>query len=478
MNDVEAYGILVFGGGKAGKTLAMDQAAAGKRVAMVEEGMIGGSCINVACIPTKALVRSAQLVGLARRAEEFGQVRTAPAAIDMGRVAARTAAVVAGMVDINRRAFEASGLDLVLGWGRFVAPRVIEVATAAGPRRLTGERIYVDLGTRAAIPPIPGLREAAPLTHVEALTLDVLPARLLVIGGGYVGLELSQAFRHLGSEVVVIERGRQLAAREDSDVAAAIQARFAADGIELALDARVAAVAGTSGASVTVRLDDGRSFAGTHLLVAAGRQPMTGGIGLELAGVELDAHGFIRVDERLQTSAPGIWALGEVAGSPMFTHVSLDDYRVAKSGITGGTRTTAGRMIPYCVFIEPEFARVGLSETEARRAGVVYRLAKLPMGVIPRARTLREQEGLMKALIAADDDRILGFAMLGAQAGEVMAAVQMAMLGGLPFTALRDGILAHPTLAEGLNMLFANVGSAESLPVPEPVSSGTGVDAA
>ncbi len=478
MKDVEAYDILVFGGGKAGKTLAMDQAAAGKRVATVEAGMIGGACINVACIPTKALVRSAQTAALARRAEEFGQVRTAPVAIDMGRVAARTAAVVAGMVDINRRAFEASGMELVLGWGRFVAPRVIEVATGAGPRRLTGERIYLDLGTRAAIPPIPGLRDAAPLTHVEALTLDVLPARLLVIGGGYVGMELAQAFRHLGSEVVVIERGPQLAAREDSDVAAAIQARFAEDGIELALGARVAAVAGASGAGVAVRLDDGRSFAGTHLLVAAGRQPMTGGIGLELAGVELDARGFIRVDERLQTSAPGIWAMGEVAGSPMFTHVSLDDYRVAKSGIAGGARTTAGRMVPSCVFIEPEFARVGLSETEARQTGVKYRLAKIPMDVVPRARTLGERQGFMKALIAADDDRILGFAMLGAQAGEVMAVVQVAMLGGLPFTALRDGILAHPTLAEGLNMLFAKVSPAKGLPVSEPFSSGAGVDAA
>lgn len=261
-------------------------------------------------------------------------------------------------------------------------------------------------------------------------------------------------------------------------MAAAIQARFAADGIELALDARPAAVAGASGAGVTVRLDDGRSLAGTHLLVAAGRQPMTGGIGLELAGVELDACGFIRVDERLQTSAPGIWAMGEVAGSPMFTHVALDDYRVARSGIAGGTRTTAGRTVPSCVFIEPEFARVGLSETEARRAGVAYRLAKIPMDAVPRARTLGEPEGFMKALVAADGDRILGFAMLGAQAGEVMAAVQVAMLGGLPFTALRDGILAHPTLAEGLNMLFAKVGSAEGLPVSELFPSGTGAAAA
>jgi len=456
---VEHYDILVFGGGKAGKTLAMDQATAGKNVAMVEAGMIGGSCINIACIPTKALVRSAQVAELVRRSKAFGVVRDEEAvAVDMRRVAARTADVVAGMVEYNRQAFKASGFELVLGWGRFVAPRVIEVATEGGTRRLTGERIYLDLGTRAALPPINGLIEAAPLTHVEALMLDVLPTTLLVIGGGYIGMEMAQAFRHLGSKVVVVESGRQLAAREDSDVAAAIQGLFTDDGIELALDARIAEVTGRSGDAVTVRLDDGRAFNGSHLLVAAGRQPMTADIGLELAGVVLDARGFIKVDERLQTSAPGIWALGEVAGSPMFTHVSLDDYRVAKSGIVGGTRTTTGRLIPYCVFIDPEFARVGLSEKDARQAGIDYRLATLSMDVIPRARTLSERKGFMKALIAADDNRILGFAMLGAQAGEVMAVMQMAMLGSLPFTALRDGILTHPTLTEGLNMLFSNVG--------------------
>jgi pyruvate/2-oxoglutarate dehydrogenase complex dihydrolipoamide dehydrogenase (E3) component len=457
MNNIETYDILVFGGGKAGKTLAMDQATAGKRVAVVEEGMIGGSCINIACIPTKALVRSAQLASLARRAEEFGLIRTGPVAVDMGRVAARTAAVVAGMVEYNRQAFRASGFELVLGRGHFVEPRVIEVTTEGGPRHLTGERIYLNLGTKADIPAIPGLHEAVPLTHVEALTLDVLPRRLLVIGGGYVGMELSQAFRLLGSEVVVIERGGQLAGREDADVAAAIASRFAEDGIEVAFEARITRVAGRSGEAVTVQLADGRTLTGSHLLVAVGRKPMTAGIGLDLAGVQLDARGFIRVDEHLRTSAPDIWAMGDVAGSPMFTHISLDDYRVAKSGITGGTRTTAGRMVPYCVFIEPEFARVGLSETEAREQDISYRLATLPMDVVPRARTLSERKGFMKALVAGASDRILGFAMFGAQAGEVMAVVQMAMLGGLPFTALRDGILAHPTLAEGLNMLFATV---------------------
>jgi pyruvate/2-oxoglutarate dehydrogenase complex dihydrolipoamide dehydrogenase (E3) component len=452
----EHFDILVLGGGKAGKTLAMDQARAGKRVAMVEVGFIGGSCINVACIPTKALVRSAQVAELVRHAGPFGSV-VAGVTTDMAQVAARTAGVVAGMVDYHRHAFADSGMDFILGWGRFVAPRVIEATTQAGPRWLTSDRIYLDLGTKAAIPPIPGLAEAAPLTHVEALKLDTLPRRLLVLGGGYIGMEMAQAFQRLGSDVVVIEGGPHLAAREDEDVATAIQDLFVADGIELITGGRAAKVEGRSGESVTLHLADGRMVTGSHLLVAAGRVPMTADIGLDLAGVTLDARGYIQVDERLQTAAPGIWALGEAAGSPMFTHVALDDYRVAKSGITGGDRTTTGRMIPYCVFIDPEFARVGLSETEARAAGIPYRLAKLPMGMVPRARTLSESKGFMKALVATDDDRILGFAMLGAQAGEVMAVVQMAMLGGVPYTVLRDGILAHPTLAEGLNLLFANV---------------------
>ncbi len=474
MNNVEHYDILVFGGGKAGKTLAMDQAKEGKRVAVVEQGMIGGSCINIACIPTKALVRSAQFARLAHRAEEFGLVRTGPISVDMDRVAARTAEVVAGMVEYNRRAFLASGFELVLGWGRFVQPRVIEVEVEGGVRRLTGERIYLNLGTKAAIPPISGLHEAEPLTHVEALTLNVLPSRLLVVGGGYVGMELSQAFRLLGSEVVVIESGRQLAAREDADVASAIGSQFAEDGIELVFEARITEVSGRSGEQVTVRLADGRLFAGSHLLVAAGRRPMTADIGLDFAGVDLDGPGFIRVDEDLSTSVSGIWAMGEVAGSPMFTHASLDDYRVAKSGIMGGTRTTTGRMVPYCVFIEPEFARVGLSEAEAREQSIAYRLATLPMDVVPRARTLSERKGFMKALVEVNTDQILGFAMLGAQAGEVMAVVQMAMLGGLPFTALRDGILAHPTLAEGLNMLFASVRPGVSQSAPTELQTHRG----
>ena len=452
--DAESFDLIVFGGGKAGKTLAMDRARAGLRVAMVERGLIGGSCINVACIPSKALIRSAQARASVDRAGDYGT--KADARLDMARVAERTAGVVASMVALNRRAFDASGLELVLGWGRFVGPRVIEVATEIGPRRLTAPAIYLNLGTTAAIPPVPGLSEAAPMTHVEPLSLDALPAHLLVLGGGYIGLELGHAYRRLGAEVTIIEHAARIAAREDPDIAAAMKDALEQDGIVFELDASVSRVQGRSGESVTLALADGRILEGSHLLVAAGRIPMTRDIGLDLAGVELDARGFVRTDSRLQTSAEGIWALGEIAGTPMFTHASLDDYRVIRSGLDGGSHTTQGRIVPYCVFIDPEMARIGLNETEARDRGVAHRVFRLPMGSVPRARTLSEQAGFMKALVA-DDDTIIGFAMIGAQAGEVMTAVQMAMLGGLRFDTVRDAIIAHPTLAEGLGLLFATV---------------------
>lgn len=457
MADIEHYEILILGGGKAGKTLAMDMGKAGRRVAMIERGMIGGSCINVACIPTKALVRSAEVSHLVRHADAFGsQAGTAP--VDMAAVAARTADVVRGLVELHRDAFAASGFDLVLGEGRFVAPRVIEATLTDGSTRLlSGERIFLNLGTTAAMPDIAGLRDTAPLTHVEALLLERLPTHLLVLGGGYIGLEMAQAFRRLGSAVTIVERGPQLAAREDPDIAEAVQALLRADGIDIILDAKVKQVEGHSGRSVTLHLttpEGERVLQGSDILVAAGRLPQTAGIGLDIAGVELDARGFIRVDERLATTAAGIWALGEVAGSPMFTHVSMDDYRVARSGILGGDRTTRDRLVPYVVFIDPELARVGLNETEAKRLGLSVRIARLPMKAVPRARTLGLTQGFMKAVVDTDSDRILGFTMLGAHAGEVVAVVQAAMWGDLPYTMLRDGIIAHPTMAEGLNLLF------------------------
>ncbi|QNE31085.1 mercuric reductase [Sphingomonas sp. NBWT7] len=451
---VERFDIIVFGGGKAGKTLAMDQAKAGRRVAMIERGLIGGSCINVACIPSKTLIRSAQVRALIGKASDFGAHAAPP--LDMAAVARRTADVVGEMVSMNQRAFESSGLELVQGWGRFVGQRIIEVGTADGPRLLTAPAIYLNTGTTADVPSVKGMAEAHPITHVEALTLGDLPEHLLVLGAGYIGLELGQAYRRLGAAVTIVEQGPQIAAREDADIASAMRAALEEDGVVVLTGFEVAEITGRSGDSVSMVLSDGTVISGSHLLVAAGRRPMTSGIGLELAGVEIDDRGFVKTDAQLRTTADGIWALGEIAGTPMFTHASLDDYRVIKSAMSGGGYLTTGRLIPYCVFIDPELARVGLNEREATALGVDYRLFSLSMDVVPRARTLGERKGLMKALVGTDD-RILGFTMLGAQAGEVMTAVHLAMLGSLPYTAVRDAIIAHPTLAEGLGMLFATV---------------------
>lgn len=459
MTQIEKFDILILGGGKAGKTLGMDLAKAGKSVAVVEAGMIGGSCINVACIPSKTFIRSAEVAHALKGLAEFGaQADKVFTSLDV--VKNRTAAVVSEMVATNQAGFDASGLQLVIGWGKFVAPKTIEVQTADGIRSLAGDRVFINLGTKAVVPNIPGLAAADPITHVEALQLGDLPSKLVVIGGGYIGMELGQAFRRFGSEVTIIDRGSVLAPREDPDVSDAVLKVLEREGIEVVLGNEIVNVSGKSGQSVTVTTADGRSFEGSHILVASGRQPRTGDIGLELAGVELDSRGFIKVDEQLRTTATDTWAMGEVAGTPMFTHASLDDYRIVKSALSGGGRKTSGRLVPYCVFIDPEFARVGLNETEAKRRGIPYRTAKLPMDAVPRARTLSKRTGFMKALVAAGGDQILGFSMLGVTAGEVMSVVQMAMLGELPYTALRDGILAHPTIAEGLNMLFSNVSAA------------------
>jgi pyruvate/2-oxoglutarate dehydrogenase complex dihydrolipoamide dehydrogenase (E3) component len=369
--------------------------------------------------------------------------------------------MVDGLIAVHKTRFAVDGLDFILGEGRFVAPRTIEVRLAQGGiRRLEGERVFLNLGTHAAIPDIPGLRGAAPLTHVEALELDRLPAHLIVLGGGYVGLEMAQAFRRFGSRVTVIDQAAQLAPREDPDVAEAVRAIFADDGIDVVLEAAIEAIGGRSGDQVKVRLRTPagqREIDGSDLLVALGRTPNTHGIGLESAGVELDLRGYVKTNERLETTAPGVWAMGECAGSPQFTHVAYDDFRVVRDNLAGHSRTTRDRLIPTCMFIDPELGRVGLGEAEAKRHGIAVRVARLPMSSVLRARATGETRGFMKALVDARSDRILGFTMLGAGAGEVIAAVQTAMLAGLPYTALRDAILTHPTMAEGLGVLLAGV---------------------
>lgn len=460
MSSLERFQNVVLGGGEAGKYIAWELARSGQRVAVVERGLIGGSCPNIACLPSKNVIHSAKVVQLIRHAATFG-LRLGPWTLDMAGVRERKREMVNGLIASHKARFAADGLEFILGEGRFVGPRTIEVRLPqGGRRRLEGERVFLNLGTHAAIPDLPGLTGAAPLTHVEALELDRLPEHLIVLGGGYIGLEMAQAFRRFGSRVTVIEQAPQLAPREDPDVAKAIRAIFAEDGIDVVLEAAIDAIDGRSGDQVGVRLRTPageQEIDGSDLLVAAGRTPNTRGIGLESAGVELDLRGYVKVNDRLETTASGVWAMGECAGSPQFTHVAYDDFRVVRDNLAGRSRTTRDRLIPYCMFIDPELGRVGLGEAEAKRRGIAIRVARLPMTSVLRARTIGETRGFMKAIIDARSDRILGFTMLGSGAGEVIAAVQSAMLAGLAYTGLRDAILTHPTMTEGLSVLLAGV---------------------
>ena len=380
--------------------------------------------------------------------------------------------MVTGLVEVHRDNYRTSGAELIMGSGRFIAPKTIEVKSAdGGIRVLHGKQVVINTGTRATVDATPGLREANPLTHIEALELDRVPEHLVVLGSGFVGLELAQAVRRFGSRVTVVDRNPRLIHREDEDISQAMDELFRDEGIEVLTDARITQVEGTSGESVKLSVERGGStmiLKGSDLLVAAGRTPNTDGIGLELPGVETTSHGYIKVNERLETTAPDIWAAGECAGSPHFTHISENDFHIIADNILGGHRVTTGRQVPFCLFTDPEFARIGLSEREAKERGISYRLAKIPFGVVFRAQTLSETRGFMKALIDSTSDRILGFGAFGVEAGEVMASVQVAMIAGLPFTALRDAIFTHPTMAEGLILLFSNVPPAPAIVCTQP----------
>jgi pyruvate/2-oxoglutarate dehydrogenase complex dihydrolipoamide dehydrogenase (E3) component len=379
---LENYDLVILGGGTGSTIAAWTFASRGQRVAVIERKYIGGSCPNIACLPSKNILQSARVASYFRRGKEFGIVADG-FRVDMPTVRARKRAMVSGLNEMYLDNFKQTGAEFILGSGRFISPKTLEVTLPDGSSRLLhGANVIVSTGTRAALESIPGLAEAQPLTHIEALELDQIPGHLIVIGGGYVGLELSQGMRRFGSKVTVIDRNDRLLHKEDDDVTEALANLFREEGIETALSAGVRQVSGKSGDSVTVIVEqDGKekTFAGTHLLVAAGRRPNTENIGLELAGVELSAHGYIKVNERLQTTASGVWAIGEVAGSPQFTHVSVDDFRVVRDNLTGRNHVTTGRLIPYTLFTDPELARVGLTEKEAKAQGIPYRLFKIPM---------------------------------------------------------------------------------------------------
>ncbi len=460
MSQHEYFDVVILGSGQGGKHLAWHLGQSGKRVAVVERRWVGGSCPAVACLPSKNELWSARVAHLVRNAASFGTivdgVRT-----DMARVRRRKQDMIDREIELHLDLYKQAGAELIMGSGRFIGAKTIEVAlNEGGTRVLAGNEVVVNVGSHAAMPDIPGMRDSHALTHIEALELDKVPPHLLVLGGGYTGIEMAQAFRRFGSRITVIEPGPQIMGREDADVAAEIGRLLGDEGIDIVLNAQPLRVDGLNGEAVSVSVRTGageQKIEGSHLLVAVGRVANTAGIGFDEAGIALDARGFVKVDEWLKTTAPGVWAIGECAGSPQFTHVSVDDFRIVRDNMAGGNRKTSDRLIPHVVFTDPPLARVGLSEGDAQHQGIPVRVAKIPMRRVLRTNATDETEGFMKVLVGVKDDRILGFTMIGSEAGEVMAAIQTAMLADLPYTKLRDAVFAHLTVAEGLGPLLESV---------------------
>lgn len=469
--DSDHYDLVLLGAGQGGGPLAGAFAKAGRRVALVERVHVGGTCINEGCSPTKTVIASARVAYLARRAPDYG-VHVggdgAPAVhVDLARVRERKQAIVDSFRTGSENSLDKAGVELVRGGARFVGPRTIEVSPMSnetrsanrGRRVISADVVVINTGLRASIPPLPGLDAVSYLTSTSIMELTTAPEHLIVLGGGYVGLEFAQAFRRFGSRVTVVERGAQLLPREDEDIADAVADILRQDGIDVLLGAEVKRVeradAGVGLAYHTGSGQDERMLRGSHLLVATGRRPNTDDLGLTAAGVKTDSRGFVSVNARLETSVPDVYAIGDVKGGPAFTHISYDDFRILRTNLLeGGSATTEGRIVPYTVFIDPQLGAVGMTEREARAGGRRIRVARLPMSSVARALEVDETRGFMKATVDADTGQILGATVLGLEGGEIAAVLEVAMMGKLPYTALRDGIFSHPTLAEALNNLF------------------------
>jgi dihydrolipoamide dehydrogenase len=445
---------VIIGTGQSGKPLALALARAGWKVAVIEREHVGGTCINVGCTPTKTMVASGRVAYLARRAPDYG-VKTGSVKVDMRGVLERKRAVVGRFRSGGQKSLEkAANVELIFGEARFVGGMRIAVnLRRGGTRELESKRIVVNTGGRPAVPPIPGLDQVRYLDSTSIMELAEVPKHLVVLGGGYIGLEFCQMFRRFGSRVTIVNRDPRLVLREDPDVSEEVERILKEDGIKVLNSAQVTRVQ-KSGAGVRVVLQSG-SVSGSHLLVAVGRVPNTDRLNLAAAGVEMDKAGFIKANPKLETNVPGIYAVGDVKGGPAFTHISYDDFRILRENwLAGGSATVDGRMVPNCVFIDPQLATVGLNETEAQKRGIDYRVAKLPMTGVARAIEMSETRGFMKAIVDAKTRQILGCAILGIEGGEVMSMLQIAMMGKIPYTAIKEAVFAHPTLAESLNNLF------------------------
>jgi pyruvate/2-oxoglutarate dehydrogenase complex dihydrolipoamide dehydrogenase (E3) component len=458
MTTPQQYDAIIIGSGQAGTPLSTALAEAGMRTALIERIHVGGTCVNEGCTPTKTMVASGRVAYLARRAADYG-VHTGPISIDLQKVRERKRNIVDSFRNGSQGRIEkTANLELIFGEASFSGPKTVNVRLQDGSERsVSAQRIFINAGTRAGRPKLDGLDAVPFLDNISIMELAAVPDRLLILGGGYIGLEFGQLFRRFGSRVTIIQSANQLLTGEDPDVADEVKNILHQDGIEIVLNAKATRVDQSSGEILLQIQSSGNSktLAGSHLLVATGRVPNSDTLNLRAAGIRTDEHGFIEVNDRLETTAEGIYALGDIKGGPAFTHISYDDFRIIRANlIEKKSASTKGRQVPYCLFIDPQLGRVGLTESEARAQGRKIHVAKLPMTSVARALEVDETRGFMKAIVDADSNQILGAAVLGIEGGEIMSVLETAMMGKLPYTALRDATYAHPTLSESLNNLF------------------------
>ncbi len=453
------YDAIIIGAGQAATPLAVALAEAGWKTALIEKEHLGGTCVNEGCTPTKTMVASARVAYLARRVAEYG-VNASDISVDMKRIRERKQEIVNSFRSGSERRVQRENLETHYGEGSFTSPTTITVCSKDGEvKELTAKHIFINAGARPTKPTIPGLDTVPILNSSSIMELENVPEHLLVLGGGYIGLEFAQMFRRFGSKVTVIQQSGQLLSREDTDVAEEVAKILREDSVDILLNTSILQVEKVSDEiRLTVKTsEDERTLTGSHLLVATGRTPNSDTLNLSAAGIETDQHGFIKINDRLETNAPNIYALGDIKGGSAFTHISYDDYRIVRTNLLdNGNATTNGRMVPYTVFIDPQLGRIGLSESEASEQGLNVRVAKIPMTYVARALEVDETRGFLKAIVDPASEQILGFTALGLEGGELASVVQVAMMGNLSYRVLRDGIFSHPGLAESLNTLFSS----------------------